>query len=79
MERIIVNPIVEKDHILSTDLSFKMEDSGIILVYDGKNIIGSVIYYEGTWIISLLDDQEEYSNIQTLLTDYPQFTFKYIT
>lgn len=79
MEKIIVNPIIGKDAMLSSDVSLNLEDKGIILVYDEKDIIGSVILNDNEFILSTIILQETYPYLNQIISNYPQYTFKYIS
>lgn len=79
MEKIIVNPIIDKEAIIASEVAERMEDEGIILVYDDYKVVGSVILFQGFWILSILDVQEDYPNLSDIISKYGIFTFKYIS
>lgn len=78
MEKIIVNPTVNKDTILSTEAQNLMEDEGIILAYENNSLIGSVIFYNNKYILSTILFQLEYRNLSELLSENSDLTFKFI-
>lgn len=52
---------------------------GLIMVYDREDsLIGSVIYHEGTLILGVMDATDSYSSLETLMKQYPSYTFKFI-
>lgn len=79
MEKIIVNPEMGEDNILSSEVQSRMQDNGIILVYEQKNIIGSVILVNQEWTINTLDYIETYPYLFQAIEDNAQYIFKYIT
>ena len=78
MEKIIVNPTVNKDTILSTEAQNLMEDEGIILAYENNSLIGSVIFYNNKYILCSILFQLEYRNLSELLSENIKNIFKFI-
>ena len=83
MERKIVLKETPTNVISIGDVVSFILDSGIILVYNERNIIiGSVIYYLGndsnSWVIDTVNDYAEYPTLFEILKDYPNLTFKFI-
>lgn len=78
MEKIIVNPSVNKDTILSTEVQNLIECNGIILAYENNSLIGSAIFYNNYYILSTISFQLEYRNLSQLLSENSDLTFKFI-
>lgn len=76
MKKIIL-PTADPEFILAQNAGDKISDSGIILVYEKENIIGSVIYRDELFIISTKDTQDEYISLESIIEEFPNYTFMY--
>lgn len=78
MERVIRLPEISDTQITTHSVSSAMDEKGIILVYKGEKVVGSVIKSQDLFIMSLINDYQETYSLEEILIDYPDLTFKFI-
>lgn len=77
-EYVIVQPEHSKKVLFASEVADRLENEGIILIYNEEEVIGSVIVYNGRYVLTTIDDQATYMELSEVLEGYPSYTFKFI-
>jgi hypothetical protein len=79
MERTIINPIDSGDSITTFEITNL--DDGVIIIYDGSKVIGSVVYLErnAEFTIETVNDRRQFDTLKDLMDSFPYYTYKYLT
>jgi len=80
MERTIFVPQSSKNEskITSNEVDALMQEKGIIIVYDGDEIVGSVVFWDSLFYLGLKDVSDTYYSLSDIIKDYPSLIFKFI-
>ena len=83
MERRILLPEDNSNAVLVHEVKRIVEDEGegIILVYNKNSSkhVGSVVPYDGDWILSTLEDQDYDEDLGHLLANWDEYEYKFVT
>jgi len=65
------------DEVSASEAENRMSEEGIILVYDEKELIGSVVATDsGRMIINTIWESDEEDTLAELMEIYPRYAFK---
>lgn len=78
MIRKIVLPKYSDTTVDTYQVKELIKNEGVIIVFVEDDIVGSVIVIDGTYYLQLLDQTDEYDNLEDVLLCYPGYTFKFI-